>query len=113
MPRKNFISVALGIQIPFDQGEISAKAMCNTRPDQDRIPTPKRNATADITFISPTEYSNPAITLMNGKPRVVREKNAIPLLSEPALVCTCPINMIYAVTSRQNTTNILVWTTCT
>ena len=75
--RKNFISVALAIQIPF---EISAKAMCNARPDKDRTPTPRR-------IISPTVHSNPDITSMNGKPRLVREKNAILLLSKPALVC--------------------------
>jgi hypothetical protein len=28
MHRKSFISVAMGIQIPFDNAEISAKAMC-------------------------------------------------------------------------------------
>ena len=32
---------------------------------------------------------------LNGKPRLVREKNAITSLSKPALVCTCPINTIY------------------
>ena len=53
-------------------------------------------ATVGITFISPSVYSNTAITSKNGKPRLVREKNAIPLLSEPALVCKCPINTIYA-----------------
>ena len=41
MPPKNFISVALGLQIPYDNNEISAKAVCNARPDQDRTPTPK------------------------------------------------------------------------
>ena len=87
VPRKNFISVALGIQIPIDNGEISAKAMCNARPDQDRIPPPPHKkisfkyATVRITFIASTVYSNPAITSMNGKPRLVREKNTIPLLS--------------------------------
>ena len=55
-------------------------------------------------------YSNPAITSMNGKPRLIREKNTIPLLSKQALVCTCPINTIYSVTSHQNTTSI--WTIC-
>ena len=42
VPRKNFISVALGIHIPFDNDEICAKAMCNARPDQDGTPTPKK-----------------------------------------------------------------------
>ena len=37
---REFISVALGIQIPFDTDEISAKAMCNARPHQDRPPAP-------------------------------------------------------------------------
>ena len=50
-------------------------------------------------LISPKSHPNPAITLMNAKPRHVREKNAIPLLSKPELVCTCPINKIYAVTA--------------
>ena len=36
VPRKNFISVALGIQIPFDNDMISAKAICNACPDRDR-----------------------------------------------------------------------------
>ena len=40
VPRKNFISVALDIPIPFYNDEISAKAMCNTRPEKDRTPTP-------------------------------------------------------------------------
>ena len=109
VPRKNLISV-FKISIPFDNDEISAKAICNARPDQDRTPTPKtisfKYATVGITFISPTVYSNPAITSMNGKPQLVGEKNDIPLLSKPLVVCTCPINTIYAVTSRQNTTNI-------
>ena len=48
-------------------------------------------ATVGITFISRTVYSNPAITAMNGKPKLGREKNPIPLLSETALVCTRPI----------------------
>ena len=43
--RKNFISVALGIQIPFDNDEIRVKAICNARGVQDRTapdthPTP-------------------------------------------------------------------------
>ena len=80
--RKNFTSVALSIQIPFDNDEISAKAMCSARPDQDRTHIPKtisfKYAKVGITFVSPTLYSNPAITSMNGKPRCVREKNAIP-----------------------------------
>ena len=42
-------------------------------------------------LISPTVYSNPAITSMNGKRQPIREKNTIPLLSKPALVCMCPI----------------------
>ena len=32
VPGKNFISVALGIQLPFDNDEISAKVMCSARP---------------------------------------------------------------------------------
>ena len=108
-------TVALGIQIPFDNNEISAKALCNARPDQDRTPTFKtilfQYTTVGIMFVSPTVYSNPAITLMNGKPRLIREKNAVPLLSRPALVCMCLINMIHAVTSCQNTTSI--WLACT
>ena len=115
VPRKNFISVALGIQIPFDNDEISVKAISNDRPDQNRIPIPKtisfKYAIVGKTFISPMAYSNPTITSMNGKPQLLRQKNAVPLLPKPALVCTCPINTIYAVTSRQNTTSI--WTTCT
>ena len=115
VPRKNFISVALGIHTPFDNDEISLKAMCNARPDQDRTLNPKtisfNYATVGITFISPTVCSNPAITSMNGKPRLLREKNAIQLLSKPALACMRPINTIYAVTSLQNTTSIS--TTCT
>ena len=78
VPRKNLISVASGIQIPFHNDEISAKSMCNASPDQHRTLTPKtilfKYATVGITFISPTLYSNPAITSMNGKPRLVREK---------------------------------------
>ena len=62
-------------------------------------------------FISCTVYLNPVIVSMNGKPRSIREKNAIQLSYKPVLVCACPINMIYGVTTRQNTTNI--WTTCT
>ena len=108
--RKNSISVALGIQIPFDNDEISAKAMCNAHLDQDRTPTPKmisfKYATVGITFIPTTICSNPAIDSMNGKPRLVREKDAIPLLSKPAVLGTCPINTIYAVTLRQNITNM-------
>ena len=77
-------------------------------------PPPKtilfKYATVGLKFISPMVYSNHAIALMNGKPRLLREKNTIPLLSKPLLVCMFPINMIYAVTC-QNTTNI--WTTCT
>ena len=115
VPRKNFISVAFGIQIPFNNDGISAKAMCNARPEQNRTPTPKtisfKYATVGITFISPTVYSNPAITSETGKARLLREKNAIQWLSKSALVCTCPVTTIYAVTSRQNTTNI--WTMCT
>jgi hypothetical protein len=41
MPRKNFISVTLGIQISLDNDRSTAKAMCDTYQDQDRIPTPK------------------------------------------------------------------------
>ena len=37
MPRKKFISVALGIQIPFDSDEISAKAMSNPHPQNDLV----------------------------------------------------------------------------
>ena len=80
VPHKNFISVALGIQIPFGNDKIYAKAMCNASPDQDRTPTPKtisfKYATYCITFISPTVYSNS----MNGKLRLVREKNTIPYI---------------------------------
>ena len=58
--RKNFNSVALGIQIPFDKNEISAKAICSACPDQERTPIPKtisfKYATVGITF-SPTVYS--------------------------------------------------------
>ena len=115
MPRKNFILVVLGFQIPFDNNEISVKAMCNACPDQDRNPTPKKfsfkYATVGITSISLTLFSNPPITSMNGKPRPVRENNAISLLSKPALVCGCSFNTIYAVMCRQNTTN--AWTTYT
>ena len=115
VPRKYIISVALGIQISFDNNEISSKAMCDADPEEDRTPTPKtisfKYTTFGITFISLTVYSNPAISLMNGKPRLVREKNAIPLLSKPVLACMCLINTIYTVTSCQNTTNI--WMTCT
>ena len=71
--------------------------------------TPKRCRSS--TQQSPTVHSNPAITSMNGNSRLVREKNAIPLLCKPVLMCTCPINKIYAMTSRQKTTNI--WTMCT
>ena len=80
----------LGIQIPFDNNEISGKEMCIARPDQGRTPTPKtisfKFATVGITFISRMVYLNPAITSMNGKPELIREKNAIPLLSKPVLV---------------------------
>ena len=92
MPHNNFILVTLGIQIPFDNDDISVKAMWNANPDQDITLTPKmilfKYATAGIEFISPRVYSNPAITSMNGKPPLAREKNAIPLLSKPAL-CVC------------------------
>ena len=95
VPRKNFILVSLGNQIPFDNDKISAKVMCNTLPDQVRTPTlkaiPFKYATVGITFISPTVYSNPAITSMNGIPRLAGEKNTIPLLSRPAWVCTCQL----------------------
>ena len=52
MSRKNFTSVALGIQIPFNNDEISAKATCNALPDQDQPPPP----TVGITLISPIVY---------------------------------------------------------
>ena len=56
VPSKNFVSIALGIQIPFDNDEISAKAMCNARPEGDRTPTPKtisfKYTTVGIMFIS-------------------------------------------------------------
>ena len=85
VPRKNFISVALGIEIPFNNVEISAKAMCNARTDQDRTaPSKTISFTYAIVvkmFNSPSVYSN---TTMNGKPRLVREKKAIPLLTKPA-----------------------------
>ena len=94
----NFITVALGIQISFDNYEIGAEAMCNARRDQDRTSTSItisfKYATVGITLISPMVYSNPAIISMNGKPRLVSEKNAIPLLSKLAFVCTCPISTI-------------------
>ena len=48
MPLKNVISVALGIQIPFDNDEISAKTMCSARPDQGRTLTPKRSYTRTL-----------------------------------------------------------------
>ena len=59
MPRKNFISVALDIQIPFDNDNISAKALCNACLDQDRTTTPTKMisfkyTTVSITVISPT-----------------------------------------------------------
>jgi hypothetical protein len=38
MPRKNFISGAFGIKVPFDNDEISAKSTYNACPDQDRTP---------------------------------------------------------------------------
>jgi hypothetical protein len=41
MPHKNLILVAFGIQIPFDNDEINATAVCSACPDQDRSPTPK------------------------------------------------------------------------
>jgi hypothetical protein len=97
MPPKNFISVALGIQIPFDNLEISAKAMCKACPDLDRTPTPKtilfKYAAVGKTFISPTVYSNPAISLMNEKPRLIIEKNAILQLSKSCW-CVCQIYTI-------------------
>ena len=74
--------------------------MCNACQDQDKT-YPKKdlvqvcNSRHNVHF--PTVYSNPAITLTNGKPRLVREKNAIPLLSKQVLVYTCPINTIYMV----------------
>jgi hypothetical protein len=44
MPRnKYFISVVLGIQVPFDNDEISAKSMKNACPDQNRSPTPEND----------------------------------------------------------------------
>ena len=103
--RKNFITAALGIH----------HVQCSLRPRQNPPPPPKKKkktiyfkyATFGITLISLTVYSNPAITSMNSKARLVREKNAIPLLTK----CTCPINTIYVVTFRQNRTNI--WTTST
>ena len=116
VPHKHFISVALGIQIPFDNDEISVKAMCNARSDQDRtLYTIYKHFTAlkvchihnDLVQVrnSPhkVHFSHGILDhLDNGKPRLVREKNAIPLLSKPALVCMCPIykNTIYAVTTR-------------
>jgi hypothetical protein len=35
LPQKNFILVVLGIQVPFDNAAISAKAMYNACLDQD------------------------------------------------------------------------------
>ena len=73
-------------------------------PDPGRNPTPKtisfKYATVSIMFSSPTLYTNPAITSMNGKPRLIREKNTIPLLFK---LCMCPINTIYTVTKTQPT----------
>ena len=43
VPRKKFMSVALDIQIPLNNDEISAKATCNARPDQDRTPNPQND----------------------------------------------------------------------
>ena len=56
VPCKNFTSVAFGIQILLNNDKISAKAICNARPDQDRAPTRKtisfKYATFGMTFIS-------------------------------------------------------------
>jgi hypothetical protein len=38
MPRENFISVAVDIQISFDYDEISATAKCNALSEQDWAP---------------------------------------------------------------------------
>ena len=43
MPRKEFISVALGIQIPFNNDEIRAKAMCNSAQTNTKAPPPQRS----------------------------------------------------------------------
>ena len=90
VPHKNFILVELGIQIPFDNDEISAMACAMPAQTKTERPHPKtisfKYAEVGITFISPLVYSNPAITLINGKPQLVREEKAIPLLSKPALL---------------------------
>ena len=57
-------------------------------------PPPKRSRSSisvGITIIYPTVYSNLAITSVNGKPRLVRVKDPIPLLSRPVLVYTCDL----------------------
>ena len=77
--RKNFISVALGIHFLFNDDKIGAKAMCDGRPDQDRTPKPKtiKYATVSITLISAMIYSNPVMSSMNGKPRLVRQRTQL------------------------------------
>jgi hypothetical protein len=68
------------VSIPINYDEISANAICNAR----QIPNPKT-----ISF----------------KYATVRE-NAIPLLSKPAMMWTCPIKIFYVATSLQNITNV-------
>ena len=101
VPRKRFISVALDIKFPSIT-TILVRKPCPPRPRQNPHP-PKRSR-------SSTEQRH-NVHSMNRKPRLVREKNVIALLSKPALVCTCPINTNYAVTSHRNTNKI--WTICT
>ena len=84
VPRKNFISIVLSVQIPVNNKEISVKAMCNAGPDQDRIPTPKtissKCAIVGIIFISPSVYLNPVIASTNDKPGLVRENNTFSIV---------------------------------
>jgi hypothetical protein len=69
MLRKSFISVALGIPIPFDNDD---KAMCNACLDQDRTPTPQ-NDVVQVRSIG----QNVHFSFSSKKHRLVREKNDI------------------------------------
>ena len=83
-------------------------------PAQTDTEPPHQNDLVQIgKFISPMIYLNSAITSMNGKPRLVREKNAIPLLSKPALVCTCPINdLLSNITPKHIAEQFLLFPKC-
>ena len=106
VPGKNFLSVALGIQIPFDNDEISAKAICSTRPPQ---PISFMYATVGIAFTSPTR-TLPLPQWMVSLD-LSEKRTLFHCCSSQRWWVRTQLKRFYAVTSRQNTTNI--WNTCT